>query len=403
MSAKDYSFVSQQDYVNVSGPNWPSYDQFLSGVDIPQSVYAEIDTMLQPVQKFEPRAFCVLPFYGMEYPETTPCCLIKQGSDLDQIRYQMLSDHRPDACAKCWNLEDAGIISDRQLKNTAVDLYLDKDLKTLIQDCGRGNYSTVHYKIDTSNTCNATCATCNSNSSTAWAALEKKNHQQPKTSWKILPAQTHNWINFDTAVSVSFRGGEPLLSKTNFYILEQLLEHNNSDCFVSFVTNGSVELSDYQKHLLSGFKNMNFCFSIDGVGPVFEYTRYPLKWDQLLKNIEYCKNNNIMASVSYTVSNLNVFYHGQTVKWFEDHGMNYLINPVYQPAHFQPRALPQELKIAIAEKNPDIADLLNQHSAQDQQNYQLYQAEIDKQDQWKNIRMSDFLPEFAHQLERFPI
>jgi sulfatase maturation enzyme AslB (radical SAM superfamily) len=315
----------------------------------------------------------------------------------------MLNDHRPDACAKCWSLEDAGIISDRQLKNSAVDLYFDKNLSTLVENCRQGNYSTVHYKIDTSNTCNATCVTCNGSASSSWAALEKKNKQPSRKTWSIQPVTADIWINYKAAISVSFRGGEPLLSKTNFYILEQLLEHNNSDCFVSFITNGSVELSDYQKHLLSKFKNMNFCFSIDGTGPIFEYMRYPLKWDQLLKNIEYCKNNNIMTSVSYTVSNLNVFYHAQTVKWFKDHNMNYLINLVYQPTHFQPRALPQELKVAIAEKNPDIADLLNQHSAQDQQNYQLFRAEIDKQDQWKNIRMSDFLPEFAHQLERFPI
>jgi sulfatase maturation enzyme AslB (radical SAM superfamily) len=190
-----------------------------------------------------------------------------------------------------------------------------------------------------------------------------------------------------------------LLSKSNFYILEQLLQHNNSDCFVSFVTNGSVEITDYQKHILSKFKNINFCFSIDGVGPVFEYMRYPLKWDMLLKNIEYCKNNNIMSSVSYTLSNLNIFYHAQTVKWFVDHDMNYLINVVYSPAHFQPSALPQQLKTIVSEKNPSLEYLLNTHTDQDQQNYQQFRAEIIKQDQWKNISIKNYLPELAELLK----
>ena len=399
----NYNFVSKSDYMRVAGPSWPSYDQFLSGVDIAESVYAEIDVMLMPVQKFEPQAFCVLPFYGIEYPGNTPCCLLKKDSDLQLIKSQMLSDQRPDACSACWALEDVGIRSDRQIKNASIDLYLDRNLKDLVEDCQQGIYSTVHYKIDTSNTCNATCITCGSYYSSAWAALEKKNLQQPNPQFKILPSQTHQLINFSTAISVSFRGGEPLLSRTNFYILEQLLEYNNSDCFVSFVTNGSIELTDYQKHTLSKFKNVNFCFSIDGVGPVFEYLRYPLKWDQLLKNVEYCKNNNIMSSASYTVSNLNVFYHAETIKWFADHDINYHINPVYVPTYFQTSALPLELKTAIAEKNPDIAHLLNHHTKQDQQHYQQFQNEIAKQDQWKNISMDNFLPEFTNQLKKFLI
>jgi hypothetical protein len=399
MINRDYSFVSEQDYVNVAGPDWPSYDQFLLGQNIPDLVYAEINDMLAPVEHFNPYAFCVLPFYGIEYPNNTPCCLIKPSGDLQQIQSQMLENIRPDACSACWSLEDAGAVSDRQLKNAAIDLYLNKNLKDLVKECQQGNYSTVHYKIDTSNTCNATCVTCDSESSSAWAALEKKNTQQSKSQWKIHPEQTHHWINFDTAASISFRGGEPLLSKSNFYILEQLLQHNNSDCFVSFVTNGSVEITDYQKHILSKFKNINFCFSIDGVGPVFEYMRYPLKWDMLLKNIEYCKNNNIMSSVSYTLSNLNIFYHAQTVKWFVDHDMNYLINVVYSPAHFQPSALPQQLKTIVSEKNPSLEYLLNTHTDQDQQNYQQFRAEIIKQDQWKNISIKNYLPELAELLK----
>jgi hypothetical protein len=403
MKNKDYGFVTEQDYRNVAGINWPSYAQFMSGKDIPESVYSAVDQQLKPPQQFKPLAFCVLPFYGIEYPSSTPCCLIKSNSDIEQIKLQMLQDVRPPACESCWNLEDNGLTSDREIKNATIDLYLDRNLEDLIEDCRQNNYSVVHYKIDTSNTCNATCVTCDSEASSAWAALEQKNQLPPKKYWKITASQTDTLINFDTAVSISFRGGEPLLSKTNFYILEQLLKHNNSDCFISFVTNGSVTLSDYQKDIISKFKNINFCLSIDGIGPVFEYLRYPLKWDQLLKNIEFCKNNNIMLSVSYTLSNLNIFYHEQTVAWFTQQNLRYLINPVFSPTYFQPSALPLKLKKIIGQANPSIRYMLDAHTDRDQQNYQLFRAEIAKQDQWKNIKMSDFLPEFAQQLERFPI
>jgi len=401
MTIKDYSFVTKQDYANVAGTDWPSYAQFMLGTDVPESVYAAVDRQLFPPQQFRPVAFCVLPFYAAEYPGNTPCCLIKPNSNLEQIKLQMLQEIRPTACEKCWELEDQGLLSNRKIKNASTDWYLDRNLEDLIEDCRQGNHSVVHYEIDTSNTCNATCVTCGSEASSAWAALERKNQHPSEKHWKISSSQTDAWINFDTAVSISFRGGEPLLSKTNFQILNKLLEHNNTNCFISFVTNGSVTLSTYQKNIISRFKNVNFCLSIDGIGPVFEYLRYPLKWDQLLKNIEFCKNNSIMLSVSYTLSNLNIFYHDQTVTWFDQQNLKYLINTVHDPKFFQPSALPIKLKNIIAQKNPSVAHMIDSHSDLDQQHYQQFRSEIAKQDRWKNINIKDFLPEFSSYLDQF--
>ena len=78
---------------------------------------------------------------------------------------------------------------------------------------------------------------------------------------------------------------------------------------MSFVTNGSFSLNARQKEILAKFKNLNFCFSIDGVGPVFEYLRWPLKWVDIENNISWCQANNVEFSVSYTLSNINLLYH----------------------------------------------------------------------------------------------
>ena len=37
------------------------------------------------LKPFSNPAFCVLPFYGIEYPANTPCCLLKKGHDLTQM------------------------------------------------------------------------------------------------------------------------------------------------------------------------------------------------------------------------------------------------------------------------------------------------------------------------------
>ncbi len=396
-----YNSITERDYNAVAGPDWPSYSDFQQRNNVPEFVYKEIGEMLPGSVTFENPAFCVLPFYSWEIPINSPCCLLPRRADVESIRSQMLAGQRPRACDKCWRLEDSGLLSDRQIKNQTLDYYFDQDLNSIFNECVKGNNQVRHYKIDTSNVCNATCATCNSKNSSAWAQLERKNQMPTTRTWRISNEQVHSQVNYSTAKSIIFRGGEPFLSATNFYILEQLLEHNNPDCFISFVTNGSIELSNYQQTLLSNFNNVNFCFSIDGIGPVFEYLRYPLKWSVLEQNIQYCRDNHHGISVNYTLSNLNVYYHNQTTQWFDSNQIPYIVNPVYDPPHFQPTALPEFAKKYITDQmiDPQARNLLRDHTEKDDQNYQQFLKEIARQHQWKGIATRDYLPELADLLE----
>lgn len=384
----------------MAGPDWPAFSQFQLCVDVPEFVYAELDDMIRPPEGFSHPSFCVLPFYAVEYPQNTPCCLLSGQEPLKKIQQQMLAGQRPVSCNKCWKLEDAGLKSDRLIKNETLDHFSNIDLEELINQSQAGKNKIVHYKIDTSNTCNAACTTCNSASSNTWGKLLKKNNLPAQKNWKILPEQTADWIDYSGARSLLFRGGEPFLSDTNFYILEQLINHNNTDCFVSFVTNGSFSLNARQKEILTKFKNLNFCFSIDGIGPVFEYVRWPLKWDVIENNIAWCRANNIDVSVSYTLSNINLFYHTQTTQWFKDYKINYLTSPVYSPAHFRPQSLSIDVKQKLCQHldSDAIASWLT-HSPDDEKMFGKFQLAIAKQDSMKNISMRDYLPELAELLQ----
>ncbi len=395
-----YAHISQADYETVAGPDWPSFDRFRLHDNVPVFVYKEIDKMLRPVEGFSHPTFCVLPFYAIEYPDKTPCCLMSGVETLKEVQQLMLSRQRPRSCAKCWKLEDAGLKSDRLIKNETLDHFSNIDLEQLITQSRLGKNEIIHYKIDTSNTCNAACVTCNGESSNTWNKLLQKNNLPAKKNWKIQPDQTADWINYSGAKSLSFRGGEPFLSDTNFYILEQLIEHNNTDCFVSFVTNGSFSLNARQKEILAKFKNLNFCFSIDGVGPVFEYLRWPLKWADIENNISWCQTNNIEVSVSYTLSNINLLYHTTTTQWFTNYNINYLVNPVYSPGHFRPESLPAKIKQQLGQQHD--SDAISQwlaHSPSDDQLFAKFQVEIAKQDHMKNISMQDYLPELSELLK----
>jgi organic radical activating enzyme len=393
-----YSYVTESDYVAVAGPDWPDFKQFQQHLNVPEFVYKEIDSMLWNKQPFDDPAFCVLPFYGYEYPQNTECCLMSTWTNTDHVRQQMLNGQRPSECNHCWRLEDAGIKSDRMIKNETLDFYSGIDLVTLYNNAKQNKNKITHIKIDTNNTCNATCVTCNSRFSSAWGELERKFLNIVPQRQSIAPEQADTLIDYSSLKSILFRGGEPLLSDTNFHILEKLIEHNNTDCFVSFVTNGSIKILPKYRELVSRFKNTNFSFSIDGIESVFEYMRYPLQWSQLLENIDFCREKNILVSANYTVSNVNILYHKQTTTWFEQNGIPYRIGYAEQPAHFKPSSLPIEVKNYLVSQNNQLECLLT-HCDQDDINFETMKQVIAEQDRWKSININDFLPEFVELIQ----
>jgi hypothetical protein len=114
-------------------------------------VYAELDSMIRPSESFLHPTFCVLPFYAIEIPKNWSCCLMSTemltngAQSLKEVQQQMLSKQRPKACNKCWKLEDAGLKSDRMVKNANLDYVTNIDLEHLINESQAGKNKIIHY------------------------------------------------------------------------------------------------------------------------------------------------------------------------------------------------------------------------------------------------------------------
>lgn len=331
--------------------------------------------------------FCVLPFYGAEYtPDgfASPCCLLSVNTNIQEVQTIMLSGKRPPACQKCWYLEDQGKTSDRQLKNSAFDFYADRDIRFVEEDCQQGKFSPQIIKLYTSNLCNSTCVTCGPGASTAWATLKNLK------VFNTIEQPILNSFIYQDFVMLNFVGGEPLIEKKNFDILSKLIAVNNVDCFISITTNGSVTLTESQKDILKKFKNLNICLSIDGIEKRFEYLRYPLSWNALLENIEFFRKNGNEISISYTISNMNILYYSETVKWFSEQGFNHNHIIVSSPDYFSPAALPLQVKEQF---NIDILSI-DKHTSNDDRRFIAACKEIKLQDSLKKIHIKNYMPEF---------
>ena len=273
---------------------------------------------------------------------------------------------------------------------TAIKLLKDKDIDKIREDCINNNHQILTYQIHTSNLCNQACVTCSSKFSSKWAEIEKRMSIVPTPTFYADPKGIG--VNYQTAKRIELLGGEPLFDSRTFDILEQLIKHNNTDCFISIVTNGSISLTDKHHKLLSKFTDLNICISIDGIGPVFEYMRWPGKWDTLTQNIAQYKSIAKSLSVSYTLSSLNALYYDETVSWFQQQNLPFNHNVVTYPNWASINATPNILKQHLKQKNNFIARLLPQTGSISIEDYR---EKISQQDAAKKIKLEDYMPELA--------
>lgn len=322
--------------------------------------------------------FCVVPWFSDEIilptGERSICCWLRNPVDVNVLRQDIINDNRPSACKKCWDSEDSGIESRRQMENRFLDYALDKDLENIKQDVVDGKFEPLLYQINLGSLCNSTCVTCGPGVSTAWQSLLKN-----QISIKIENSSVDNHfdrikdqVNWKNLKRINLLGGEPLLIQKHVDILTKLLEHGNTTCLISFVTNGSVTLNQKQLDLFKQFKNISCCVSIDGVGDTFEYIRYPLSWNQLLRNLEQYRKVFNDVVVSFTVSNLNVYEKSSIIEWFNHQGLLYIENYVYEPACFNVDVKPGHVL------------------------WPWFVKEIERQDKLKGISIDNYIPYVAN-------
>jgi len=351
--------------------------------------------------------FCVLPWFGREIGHDgheTYCCHLAGHYDINKIRETMKKGERPVECQKCWNLEDQNLPSDRQIKNRRLSISSGRSLDLLKQDAIANQEKIMLLKLSASATCNSTCVTCSSFHSSAWGALNRKiTPTSSARNYKTIDLdKLEPKIDFQNLVGLILLGGEPLYEKRNLEILEHILSLGNDRVYLSIVTNGSMKLNSVWKQTLSKFRNLNLHVSIDGTERVFEYVRYPLSWDLLLENISFFRQITDSVSSSYTLSNLNLLYHRDTINWFKEQKISFWMNPVSWPFYFSPDALPADVKSLVADHmldmDPQHRYALN-HSERTERSYAEFRRQIKTQDKAKGIHMRDYLPELYQLLD----
>ena len=178
------------------------------------------------------------------------CTALHNTKFKKQQRQLMMEGNRPGECDYCWRVEDASsgkdVYSDRITKSSAAWA---KDFKDEILANPLGNTNPSHLEINFSNTCNLRCSYCSPEVSSRWMEeirqhggyptstnfnnlqnimnqdkmpiLEREYNPYVEAFWKWWPD-----LYKDLRV-VRVTGGEPLLTKNTFKILDYIIEHPN--------------------------------------------------------------------------------------------------------------------------------------------------------------------------------
>ena len=189
---------------------------------------------------------------------------LQQSEWLKEIGSQMEMDQWPMECFRCYQSEK---VKGESVRTNSIDRH--KLLETIRED-----YLIVGGVLD--NVCNSACQSCNSGLSTKIGSLESKKYKKINNYevFKKLPQE--RIIEFDV------NGGEPTASKNYKKILHDLPDNVK---IVRMNTNGSRMISELEEVLKRNIMVI-VTLSLDGIGKVHDYTRWPIKWENYTQTVE---------------------------------------------------------------------------------------------------------------------
>ncbi len=284
---------------------------------------------------------------------------------MKKIRLEMLNGEWPELCKRCKITEDLGGISRR---NVEIENYKNEN-KKIIEETGLDGSSnspilSADYRLG--NLCNLQCRMCNPRSTKLWIKewneVKRPPERFPEDVMKSY--NEYHWIDSEnliddfvqkapTLTHIHFAGGEPLIVPQMKKVLEACIESGNSkNITITYNTNLTV-LPKSVINLWKHFKGIKILASIDAVGDLNNYIRFPSDWNKIDENLKLIDQNheeyNIQeCMVSATVQILNILHLDELYKYLSQ--FNFIV-PVpnlinlFMPHYFQTRNLPKNLKV----------------------------------------------------------
>ena len=405
--------ISESDYTSLAGEDWPSYVDFQNGIVLTnQTIVEEIDNFLKTTENIQKEGysyltrepffikkeelteeeyrklthsetFCMLPWMHMHaFPDgrVYPCCLSEYRYPLGnlrkntmkevwnqtpykQLRVNMLNDVKSKECTKCYEQEQHGAFSMRNDANRNYG-HMIKEINETKFDGTHEEFKIRYWDVRFSNLCNFRCRSCGPIFSSNWYNDHVKLYNRvPDVLGRDMARVEYATGTEDGMLEqmeehiphleqVYFAGGEPLIMKEHYYLLEKLIAAGKTDIRLQYNTNFS-EMRYKDKHVFEywkHFKNVSVGASLDGMGPQAELIRKGADWRQTVENRERMMKEvpHVDFYVSSTVSSMNIMhvldFHKEWTKLGLIQAKDWNINICQSPEWYRCDIFPQEFK-----------------------------------------------------------
>jgi MoaA/NifB/PqqE/SkfB family radical SAM enzyme len=393
--------------------------------------------------------FCVLPWISLEASPigtVRPCCLaddeivddagnkfnlatadfkqIQNSNSMQELRQEFVDGKQPKTCRKCWREERAGRTSKRmhtldRLKHMLPDQDWTADAKPL-----------MFLDLKLGNICNLKCRICGSWSSSTFAAEELKhlmrnedrrdNHHYHMLRQGAWPRENQQFWNEIAGISdqiqyIEFTGGEPFMIQEHFNLLQGLIDRGlAANIEIHYNTNGT-QWPETAEEIWRHFKIVEIAFSIDDVGPRFEYQRSNAVWTEVINNIARfrelrSRHTNIRLQICCTINVFNVYYLETVANWIVEQRMDFIYwNMMHDAYFFSISSLSERAKQVITERLltaqvPDrvreefvrVADFMNRGVSLDGEQLR---REVGNLDRRRRQNLVEVEPEFANLID----
>jgi organic radical activating enzyme len=260
------------------------------------------------------------------------------------VRQKMLNGEKISECNQCYIEERSGLETPRTLKLPRRDA--DWPSTT--------NIAKLEFlEIAFSNLCNLACVSCNSTYSSTWGTEDYK--RDKLSNKKVLIEHNNDLDNLDLSNirTVKIIGGEPFMDQNRFIRLLEKLELSKINLLVS--TNGTVLPNEKLKSLMDQCDELMLEVSLDGVGTVNEWYRWPTKmskveevmnqyqdWWGITPKFQLKIHSVINA---YNIWNLNEFVqymNNNYPSWMTD--FDWIVDPTWQTICIIPKEHKETLK-----------------------------------------------------------
>ena len=403
--------LNKKSYETFAGCDWPTYDDYITDINITPTIKEELKILeknaskinigydylsaiplkgdfdnMSDSQKYkltQSKVFCMLPWMHMHaFPDgrAYPCCFGDywhpvgdlRKNTMEQVwnqdayktmRTNMLTDKPCKECKKCYEQEQHGAFSMRNDANRTYG-HLINEVDSTLDDGTHPEFKIRYWDVRFSNLCNFSCRSCGPIFSSNWyndhiklynrkpdvlgremARVEYTTGDEESIMEQMLPHIPH-------LEQVYFAGGEPLIMKEHYFMLEKLIEYDKTDIRILYNTNFSElrykdkHVFDYWKH----FKNVSVGASLDASGERAELMRKGTNWAQAIDN-----RRRMMAEVphvdfyvSATVSAMNILhildFHREWTELGLVKAKDWNINICQSPEWYRVDILPEKFK-----------------------------------------------------------